>query len=75
MEIDRESGEPFWQQIEADLRRRIEAHELTGALPSQSALAEKYGVVPLTVRKALKKLRDDGLIATAMGKGSRVLPQ
>lgn len=72
--IDHDSGVPPYRQLAAILRTRIEAGEFTGRLPSDRTLAQEYGVATGTVRKAVAVLRDGGLIETAHGWGSRVVP-
>jgi GntR family transcriptional regulator len=42
-------------------------------LPSEAALAEEYGAARMTVRRAIRELRDRGLIRTVYGKGTYVL--
>ena len=68
--IDR--GPPPWRQITDDLRRRIQAGEWTGRLPSEQTFAQEYGVAVNTVRKAMAALRNEGLIQTDKGWGSYV---
>jgi DNA-binding GntR family transcriptional regulator len=70
--IDREAG-TVWRQIAADLRRRISAGEWAVRLPSERDLAFEYQTALTTVRKALALLRDEGLIETEHGWGSRVV--
>lgn len=55
---------PLHRQIELDMRRRIESGELPSgkALPSTADLAKQIGVHPLTVQKALRRLKNEGLI-------------
>jgi diguanylate cyclase (GGDEF)-like protein/PAS domain S-box-containing protein len=59
-----------------NLRERI----VTGAvapgaqLPSQKELAHQFGVAPMTVRQALMRLADEGLVAAKMGCGTYVSP-
>jgi len=45
----------------------------SGRLPTETDLAQKYGVSRPTVREALSRLRLDGLIASRRGSGSYVL--
>ncbi|MBS1207862.1 MAG: GntR family transcriptional regulator [Proteobacteria bacterium] len=45
----------------------------SGRLPTETALAQHYGVSRPTVREALSRLRLDGLIASRRGSGSYVL--
>jgi GntR family transcriptional regulator len=68
--IDR--GPPPWRQITDDLRRRIQAGEWTGRLPSEKTFAQEYGVAVNTVRKAMAALRNEELIQTDKGWGSYV---
>ncbi|MDR3080052.1 MAG: winged helix-turn-helix domain-containing protein [Streptomyces sp.] len=39
-------------------------------LPGERALAEEYGVAFLTVRRAMKELRERGLVVTLPAKGT-----
>lgn len=57
------------------LRREIEAGSPTvGArLPSEEALCRRFGVSRHTVRDALRRLREEGLIASRQGAGSTVV--
>jgi GntR family transcriptional regulator len=73
--IDRESGVPPYQAMAADLRARIGRGEITGRLPTELELQQAYGLSHGTVRKALKLLRDEGLITTSPGWGSYVAGQ
>jgi DNA-binding GntR family transcriptional regulator len=41
-------------------------------LPAEQALAEEYGVAYNTARRAMKELRERGLIETIWGKGTFV---
>lgn len=43
-------------------------------LPSEHALAERYGVSRVTVRAAMRSLREAGLVSTRQGVGAVVLP-
>lgn len=70
--IDRGAG-TVWRQVAADLRRRIRQGEFTGRLPAELELAEEYETAQTTVRKALALLREQGLIETEHGWGSRVV--
>ena len=72
--INRDSGIPVYQQLAANLRRQIEAGRLTGRLPAEVDLADEWDVAHGTVRKALEVLRDAGLVRTAAGLGSYVIP-
>ena len=41
-------------------------------LPSEPAVAEHYGAAKMTIRRALRELRERGLITTVVCKGSYV---
>lgn len=42
--------------------------------PSESELTARFDMARMTIRRALEVLRDQGLIETRWGKGSRVVP-
>jgi DNA-binding GntR family transcriptional regulator len=62
---------PQYQVMATDLRALIQSGDLRpgDALPSESALAERYGVARGTVRHALAELEGAGLVASVHGKG------
>jgi DNA-binding GntR family transcriptional regulator len=64
-------GEALWpyERVLTDLRRRIEAGELTGQLPSRLALAAEYGVSHMTVQAAVDALKEAGLVYSRPGLG------
>jgi GntR family transcriptional regulator len=63
---------PLYMQLERILRDAICEGEYAGdaALPTERALAEKYGVSRLTVRKALSELEGEGLLVRRRGAGT-----
>jgi GntR family transcriptional regulator len=70
--IDRESADPPYQQVAAILRARIERGQITNRLPGERDLQAEFGVALITARKAIKLLREEGLIRTVPGWGSFV---
>ena len=70
----RSKGTPVFRIIYENLRRDIERGDYApGArLPSESELCRAYGVQRDTVRHALQKLVDDGMIFKRPGRGSFV---
>jgi GntR family transcriptional regulator len=64
--IDYDSATPPYQQLAAILRGRIEAGEIT------KRLQQEFGLALATVRKAVKLLRDEGLVTTVPGWGTYV---
>jgi GntR family transcriptional regulator len=65
---------PAWpyQQVADLLRDRIGKGELGPRLPSHMQLAQELGVSPMTVQRALKVLKDEGLIYAERGLGTFV---
>jgi DNA-binding GntR family transcriptional regulator len=62
---------PGYRRIAAELRGQIEcgAYPSGGRLPSEAALARRYGVSRETVRRALAQLRAADLATVVHGKG------
>ncbi|MET8117794.1 GntR family transcriptional regulator [Micromonospora sp. NPDC005291] len=69
--VDADDRRPPYVQIADDLRRAIRSGALRpgGRLPSGRALADEYGVAPMTVQNALGVLRDEGLLVSSQGRG------
>ncbi|MFF0864232.1 GntR family transcriptional regulator [Nonomuraea sp. NPDC003560] len=63
-----------WAQVRDELRARIAAGRYRSGqvLPSETTLVEEFGVARNTIRKAVKALRDEGLITTVPHLGSFV---
>jgi len=74
--IDRDGPTPVYVQLAAILRERIKAGELPAgrALPSETTLMQEHGLARETVRKAVRVLRDEGLVQIVQGRGVYVLP-
>jgi DNA-binding GntR family transcriptional regulator len=74
--IDRDSFEPAYAQLAGILRHSIAAGILrTGdQLPSESQLCDRYGVSPMTVRRAINILIDQGVVKAEQGRGTFVRP-
>jgi GntR family transcriptional regulator len=72
--VDTFSPTPPYQQIAADLRRKIASAELgPGAkLPSERELAAQYEVSRPTARLAIAALQADGQVITVPGRGAYV---
>jgi DNA-binding GntR family transcriptional regulator len=66
---------PQYRSMAADLRSMIESGKLRpgDALPSEMALADRYGVARGTARHALAELEGAGLVESVHGKGRFVL--
>lgn len=75
MTIDYDSATPPYQQLAAILRERIEVGEITARLPGEKTLQQEFGLALATVRKAVKVLREAGLVRTVPGWGTYVVPE
>jgi GntR family transcriptional regulator len=74
--IDRDSFEPAYAQLAGILRHSIARGTLRPGdqLPSESQLVNRYGVSPMTVRRALNILIDQGIVTAEQGRGTFVKP-
>ncbi len=72
--INRDGQVPIHEQIYQNLRTKIDYAEFeTGSsFPSERELAEKFSVSRMTVRQALVKLKNEGLIYNERGIGTFV---
>lgn len=70
--ISRPTGAPLWLQIEATLSQEILARQLTGRLPNEQSLAERFAVNRHTVRQAIQSLQHKGLVCIERGRGTFV---
>ena len=71
-DISYDSATPPYQQLAAILRGRIEAGEIAARLPGEKTLQQEFGLALATVRKAVKVLREEGLVRTVPGWGTYV---
>ncbi|MFJ4011320.1 winged helix-turn-helix domain-containing protein [Streptomyces sp. NPDC090026] len=64
-----------WQRVANDLERRIRSGEVPpgGRLENERELADVYRVSAGTVRRAVRELRNRGLVETLPAKGSYVV--
>lgn len=75
MVIDYDAADPPYRQLAAILRARIESGEITTRLPGERHLQQEFGMALVTVRKAVRLLRDEGLVRTEAGWGTFVVPE
>ena len=70
VKLDRASYVPYYEQIVSQLRDAIRTNTLSPgpSLWSQRELAELLGISVLPVKRALERLRIEGLLVTAKGK-------
>ena len=64
-----------WLAVANDIAGQIESgHLAPGArLPSEVALAEEYGCARMTIHRAIRDLRERGLVTVTIGKGTFVV--
>lgn len=74
---DQDSSEYVYVRLANHIEVRIRAGELSlgRRLPAERDQAEEYGVAYLTVRRAMKELRERGLIKTVVGRGTYVVEE
>jgi len=69
----RTPGEPLWAQVLTDLRRRLSVGEFADSFPGELALVDEYGVSRHTVREALRRLREEGVVTANRGRQPKVV--
>ena len=74
--IDRASYEPAYIQLVNILRGAIASgqYQAGDQLPTESELCAAYDVSPMTVRRAIGMLLDQGAVSTTRGRGTFVQP-
>lgn len=74
-EVNRDEATPIYDQVAAEIRRAIADGEAKAGerLPPAIDLAEELGVNKNTVIRALRILRDEGLLDFTRGRGVRVV--
>ena len=75
--FDPDSLTPLYVQVADYVAGRVVSGDLApGArLPAERDLAEQWGVAYQTVRRAMRELRERGLVASVVGKGTFILPR
>lgn len=73
--IDLDGPEPLYVQVAGVIRARIAegTYQIDRRIPGESALAEEFGVARPTVWKAIRVLKDEGLIRGVVGRGTFVV--
>ena len=71
--LDRESPLPLWAQLYADLTRRLAGDEFADDFPPEMDLASEYGVSRNTVREAMRRLREEGVVVAERGRRPRLV--
>src|SRR5690242_13483965 len=70
------SGEPLYLQVVRALKEEIVSgvYPIGSQLPTEEELCERFSVSRYTVREALRRLREDGLVSSRQGAGTTVVP-
>lgn len=70
------TGEPLYLQIARVLKDEILSgvHPVGSQLPTEEDLTARFAVSRHTVREALRRLREDSLVASRQGAGTTVVP-
>jgi GntR family transcriptional regulator len=68
--LDRTSSVPLWAQLEAELRRRVDAGDFDERFPTDMELTRQYEVSRHTVREAIRQLNGRGLLERVRGRGT-----
>ncbi len=72
MPVDRSDPLPLWAQLMTELRTRLAVGAFDQRFPTELELAESYQVSRHTVREAVRRLREDGLVSSHRGRGTVV---
>ena len=72
--FDPHGPELVYVLVADDVAAQIARGELTPGdrLPGEAEMAQHYGVAKMTARRAVRELRERGLVRTVVGKGSYV---
>jgi len=72
--VSRSSPLPLYHQVEVDMRRRVESGEWPRGeqIPTEAELCTIYGASRITIREAVRRLTDEGLLVRRRGSGTFV---
>jgi GntR family transcriptional regulator len=70
--LDRGSSVPLWAQLIDDCERRLQAGEFADQFPGEFELCREYDVSRHTVREALRRLRERGVLDSGRGRTTKV---
>lgn len=71
--LDPRDPTPLWAQLAAMLRRRLADGTYSEGFPTEMELVAGFGVSRATVREAIRRLREEGLLDTRRGSGTFVV--
>lgn len=72
--FQRQPGNPLYLQVKDDILAKVETNQWPEnyQIPTEAELCREYGVSTITVREALKRLVNDGILIRQAGKGTFV---
>lgn len=70
--LNRHSPMPLWAQLQDDLTRRLALGAFDGGFPGEMDLVDTYAVSRHTVREALRRLRETGVLESGRGRTTQV---
>ena len=70
--FDAASAEPLYMQVADYIEAQVKARKIARGqrLPSERDMGERYGVAYQTIRRAMRELRERGLVESVLGKGT-----
>jgi GntR family transcriptional regulator len=71
--LDPRHPTPLWAQLATTLRDRLSLGEYAERFPTESELTVEFDVSRATVREAVRRLRDEGLLDARRGSGTFVV--
>lgn len=71
--LDTRRTEPLWAQLSGILRQRLLGGEYSERFPTEMELTVEFAVSRATVREAIRRLRDEGLLRARRGSGTFVV--
>lgn len=75
MSVDLDSPDPLYEQVAAIIRARIADGTYAKRIPSARTLVDEFDLSLPTIQKAMRLLRDEGVVVTRVGRGTFVAPQ
>jgi GntR family transcriptional regulator len=70
--LNRQSPLPLWAQLQEDLTRRLALGAFDEGFPGEMDLVDTYAVSRHTVREALRRLREAGVLESGRGRTTQV---
>jgi GntR family transcriptional regulator len=71
--LDSRLSDPLWSQLTGILRERLLGGGYNERFPTEMELTQEFEVSRATVREAIRRLRDEGLLEARRGSGTFVL--